>query len=194
MNRRIARWRWGAGALLVVALAVGACSSDDDGGGDEGAAASPSSSTTTEVPELGETQGEGSCALLGVDEVEAVLGSAPEPELSEKETSDTQMGYSLCRWTDDTSYVEVSVIDSPDRYHSRRDYVTQSAEEGGGAALEDLDGIGEEAFVVAGDIGGPQLASSALVGDQTVEVNLSLGGEETPELVADLLTKVIARL
>lgn len=173
------------GATLVALTALlGACSGDDASSGGVGGAAPPVAPGVT-VPG-------GSCALLSRAEVAEVLGLEVEPSLIEDTSPERPMPFSLCRWEAPGAVLEVSVIESPERYQNRLEHVRGRAEEGTGPEPEVVD-LGEGAFVVGRSLGSSGLVSSVLDGARTVEVNLDLGGEETTEQVVDLAGRVVAR-
>ena len=174
-----------AAGLLAISLLLGGC-----GGGDDDA---KGGSSTTAVPSVGETSGEGACSRLGDDEVTALLGTFPEPTLRTGEGSESSAAYSLCRWEVADTFIEVGIVAGEERYRGRLEYLDQAAEDGQGEEPTEVDDIGEEAYVVVTDNGSPQVNASARVDGETVEVNLGLAGEETPDQAVDLLAKVVAR-
>lgn len=182
-------------ALVAVALLLGACSGDDGGDGDGDAGGTTTTASPSTVannspggdPDL--LPEEGACSLLEDDEVADLLGGPAEVTPAADVEPDSPMPYTFCRWDFlGRATIDASIYGSPERYLRRREHL----QDGDGApGIEDIEDLGDEAFVSVGEDGVQQV--TALLDERTVEVSYQRADGVSLEDVVELTRTVIER-
>jgi hypothetical protein len=181
-----------ARALAVVLttgiLALTACGSDDAGDGGDGGDGGSSSTPSEEAADAVDF-----CSVLTVEDVGEVLGGAVTVE----EIPGGGCNFSLEDPKAPSAAIAQSVVDDfAGGFDAMRAGVTSMID----GDVEDLDGVGDEAFVVASaSLGGESVAGAGgvLLGGTMVQLTLlqsqDLSEDEVHQLTVDVLTLVASK-